>query len=271
MRAFPGLQRRVTVLVVLMAAVGGRASQKTTSVAVTESHRFKAEEAHQGVAVDEDSFYAITNRSIARYDRHSGKKLVKWEAAADSPVQHLNSGVVVEGRLFCANSNWPRRPLRNAVEIFEADSLKHLTRREFAETEGAINWIDRHRDAWWIVFAFYGEANVRRTRLVRYSDDWKQTGEWSFPEKTVQRFLPNSNSGGSFGSDGRLYVTGHDHAELYVLEIPSKGRKLVHCETIDAPIAGQGIAWDRSGTEAIYGIVRRNREVVEMQLSHRTE
>lgn len=259
------------VLLVLSAACRGVSGQEPASLVIRELQRFKVPEAHQGVASDEASFYVVTNRSIARYDRTSGKLLARWTAPAESPVQHLNSGTVLNGRLYCANSNWPKTPLRNTVEIFEASTLQHLERREFPETQGAINWIDRHRGAWWIVFAFYGEADVRRTRLVRYSDNWKPTGEWFFPETVIQRFLPNSNSGGSFGPDGRLYVTGHDHAELYVLSVPSDGDRLVHLATVAAPIAGQGIAWDRSDIGTLYGIIRRNREVVRMRLSHSAE
>ena len=259
------------VLLFLAAMCRCVSGQEHASLMLRELQRFKVPEAHQGVAADETSFYAITNRSVARYDRNSGKLLARWTAPADSPVQHLNSGTVVNGRLYCANSNWPKMPLRNTVEIFEAGTLKHLRRREFPETEGAINWIDRRRGAWWIVFAFYGETDVRRTRLVRYSNDWKPTGKWFFPEAVIRRFLPNSNSGGSFGPDGRIYVTGHDHAELYVLSIPPKGDTLVHATTVKAPVAGQGIAWDRSDVGTLYGIIRRNREVVRMRLSHSEE
>lgn len=232
---------------------------------------FSVPEAHQAVAVDATSFYAISNRTVARYDKKDTepkpKALARWTAPADSPVRHLNSGIVLDGRLYCANSNWPKKPLRNTVEIFEAKTLQHLERKEFPETEGAINWIERHSEAWWIVFAFYGEANVRKTRLVRYNDKWQSTGVWTFPETVIQRFLPNSNSGGAFGPKGRLFVTGHDHAELYVLSVGEKPGELVHQATIKAPIAGQGIAWDRVKPHTLYGIVRRNREVVRMTLS----
>jgi len=228
-------------------------------------------EAHQAVAVDENSFYAISNRTIARYDKETTepkpKALAQWTASTDSPVRHLNSGIVLDGRLYCANSNWPKKPLRNTVEIFEAETLQHLERKEFPETEGAINWIERHRGAWWIVFAFYGEADVRKTRLIRYNDNWQSTGVWTFPESVIQRFLPNSNSGGAFGPNGQLFVTGHDHAELYVLSVSDKPGELIHKATIKAPIAGQGIAWDRGEPPTLYGIVRRSREVVRMTLS----
>jgi outer membrane protein assembly factor BamB len=235
--------------------------------------RYHAAQAHQAVAVDDTSFFAVTNRSIARYQKGTGKRLAQWTAEADSPVRHLNSATVHAGRLYCANSNWPQTPLHNTIEIFDAATLQHLERKEFTETDGAINWVEHHDGAWWIVLAFYGQSEVRRTRLVRYDDRWKETGRWRFPETVIQRFLPNSNSGGSFGPDGQLWVTGHDHAELYVLAVPGdlndsgQTGTLNHTTTVAAPIAGQGVAWDRQDRGVLFGIVRWKREVVAMRIT----
>jgi predicted GH43/DUF377 family glycosyl hydrolase len=244
---------------------------ETGKLSVRELKRFESANAHQAVAVDVNSLYAISNRSISKHDKLTGKLIKTWSAPSGSPIKHMNSGIVIDGRLYCANSNWPQKPLKNSVEIFEADSLKHVERKQFPETEGAINWIERRLGAWWIVFAFYGEKEVRRTRLVRYDDNWAPNAKWTFPETVVKRFLPNSNSGGAFGPNGRLYVTGHDHAELYVLEPPIKGCKLKHIATVPAPIAGQGIAWDRSDIGTLYGILRSKKQMVGMRLSHSLE
>ncbi|MFG0266813.1 MAG: beta-propeller fold lactonase family protein [Rhodopirellula sp. JB055] len=233
---------------------------------VHAQRRVSVPEAHQAVAVDGQSFFAISNRKIAQYDKQSAKRLAVWEAPNDSRIKHLNSGVVIDGRLYCANSNWPAKPLKNSLEIFDAENLKHLQSKPFPEFDGAINWIDRHQDAWWIVFAYYGEAEVRRTKLIRYDDDWNQTGEWTFPESVIQRFLPMSNSGGAFDANGQLYVTGHDHAELYVMNVPADGGELEHVTTLPAPIAGQGIAWDDDQPGSLLGIVRSSHEVIFMRV-----
>ncbi|MDA1017365.1 MAG: hypothetical protein O3A00_23280 [Planctomycetota bacterium] len=266
---------RLTALFLTLVAVQSVSVVGASEITVRELQRVAVSGAHHAVAVDSTSFYAIANRTITRYEKGTSgvpaKALATWTAPAGSPVQHLNSGIVIQGRLYCANSNWPITPLKNSVEIFEAATLQHLERKEFPETEGAINWIERQRGDWWIVFAFYGEADVRRTRLVRYNDDWQPTGVWTFPETVIKRFLPNSNSGGAFGPNGRLFVTGHDHAELYVLEVPQKAGELSHVATVAAPIAGQGIAWDRSDIGTLFGIVRKNHEVVSMRLSHADE
>ncbi len=60
----------------------------------------------------------------------------------------------------------------------------------------------------------------------------------------------------SWGSDGYLYTTGHDHAKAYVLEV-DKTNKLnyVRIEK-DVGFVGQAIAWDRFSEKPIlWGIV----------------
>ncbi|QDS94323.1 hypothetical protein FF011L_31020 [Roseimaritima multifibrata] len=238
---------------------------------VQQRQRVAAPEAHQAVAVDAASFFAISNQAITRYDKSTNEPLVAWKAEEDAGIKHLNSGVVVDGRLYCAHSNWPATPLNNTIEVFDAESLKHLESLPFEKSTGAINWVDRHRDSWWVVYAFYGADEAARTKLIRYDDDWKPIAEFTFPENVVKRFLPNSNSGGSFGPNGRLFVTGHDHPELYVLDVPAESGTLTYKTTIAAPITGQGIAWDRSDIGTLFGIDRRQKEVVSMRLSHSDE
>ena len=241
---------------------------------------FAASDAHQAVAVDASAFFAITNRAVSKHDRQTGRLIERWQDSADKPLRHMNSGVVVDGRLYCAHSTWPNSQLVNTVEVWDTAPLKHRETLLFPETDGAINWIDRRRDAWWIVFAFYGESDVRKTRLVRYDDDWKETARFSFPEVVIKRFLPNSNSGGCFGPDDLLYVTGHDHGETYVLKVPVKAAgvagaqvaELDYVGTIAAPITGQGIAWDRSTDEhVLFGIRRNKKEVVMLRLVPRAK
>jgi len=65
-----------------------------------------------------------------------------------------------------------------------------------------------------------------------------------------------SNSGGSWGPDGYLYLTGHDPAELYRVRLPKAGSVLEVVDIIPMNIRGQGIAWDRSQPGVIYGIIR---------------
>jgi hypothetical protein len=66
-----------------------------------------------------------------------------------------------------------------------------------------------------------------------------------------------SNSGGSWGPDGYLYVTGHGGAKAHVLELDEAlGLRYVRTET-GVGFFGQGIAWDRSSKEPLlWGIIK---------------
>lgn len=65
------------------------------------------------------------------------------------------------------------------------------------------------------------------TQLVQFNPDWTVDRAWIFPSALWESFSPMSNSGGSFGPDGWLYITGHDASEVYVLKLPSAGDVLV--------------------------------------------
>ena len=79
---------------------------------------------------------------------------------------------------------------------------------------------------------------------------------WILPDVVLEKFEDMSNSGGSWGPDGRLYLTGHDPAEAYVMQLPEAGSILQWVATVPLKNTGQGIAWDRSARDVIYGIIR---------------
>jgi hypothetical protein len=106
---------------------------------------------------------------------------------------------------------------------------------------------------------------------VQFSNnsDWSVARSWIYPDALWQSFSPMSNSGGSFGPDGWLYITGHDATEVYVIKLPDAGSVAIWVATIWTPdIAGQGIAWDRSDGAggSLYGISRESAEIVEMRV-----
>lgn len=229
---------------------------------------FPAADARQGVAVDTKYFYAIDSRAIGKYDKQAGKRVAGWQALKDGPIIHLDSGVVVDGKLYCAHSNYPAWPMKSSAEIWDTETLSHLGRHDFGVRWGSMTWVDRHNDCWWAVFANYDQmvdgrryGGKENTVLVRLNDDWQELQTWKFPAALLARFGEMSNSGGSWGPDGRLYLTGHDAPEIYAVRLPEEAEFLELLETIPAPIAGQGIAWDRSLPGALYGIVREKREV----------
>lgn len=233
-----------------------------------ERLRFPAEEAHQAVAVDHTFFYAIDNRAIGKYEKATGRRVASWRQDEGGPIVHLNSGVVVGDRLYCAHSNFPGMPMVSSVEVWDTRTLEHVASHSFGVFAGSGTWLDRHGDAWWMTFAHYagtgGEPGKgpEWTTLVRLDDSWQPREAWVFPPDVVARFDPYSSSGGAWGPDGRLYVTGHDRPEAYVLQLPEAGSVLTLVEVLPVPIPGQGIAWDRTVPGHLYGIDRGRREVV---------
>ena len=108
--------------------------------------------------------------------------------------------------------------------------------------------------------AFSGRAKRLRpqanTLMVKMSKDFQLVQAWTLPKAVLDRFEDMSNSGGSWGPDGFLYLTGHDPAEIYRMQLPKAGSVLDLVQIIPMNIRGQGIAWDRSEPGVIYGIVR---------------
>ena len=241
-----------------------------------ETQRYAAPEAGQAVAVDEQHFYAIVNSRIAKYDRQTGKRVAVWKADAERPLRHLNSGIVRDGKLYCANSNFPDWPETSSVEIWDTKTMQHIDSHSLGIcAEGSLTWIEPVEEGWYAVFANYSKKvndnphakTHRATQLVRYDKQWRRTAGWVFPKSVLDRFDPHSCSGGGFGPQGKLYCTGHDLGEIYQLEFPKAGSTLRLVETIAAPITGQGIAFgsDPSGKKSIWGIDRRKRQVVSAE------
>lgn len=233
--------------------------------------RWKAPEATQGVAVDARHFYAVANSRIAKYDKATGRKLAEW-VGDRARFPHINSCEIIGRELVCANSNFPETPMTSSVEVFDPSKMVHLRTVSLGQQVGSLTWVDRKDGVWWAAFANYdgkgGEPGRghQYTQLVQFDDQWRRLQGWSFPLSVTERFRPMSSSGGGFGPDGRLYVTGHDHPELYVLELPKGGSKLDHVATIAAAIEGQAVTFDGSQPGVLYGISRPNREVVVLRL-----
>jgi len=229
---------------------------------------YNCPEAHQGVAVDDSFFYAIGTREIGKYEKNTGKLVKKWREKQKGPVIHLDSGVVFDGKLYAAHSNYPGLPMTSSVEIWDTATMEHSGTYSFGIQWGSCTWIDRTRDYWWAVFAHYDkyEKTINKdnswTTLVKFDNRWQVLESWVFPDTLLQKFKPMSNSGGSWGPDGNLYCTGHDAAEIYVLKLPAAGSILELDNILPVDIQGQGIAWDRSEQNVLYTIKRKEKKVI---------
>ena len=233
-----------------------------------EVRKFNVPEARQGIAVDKNYFYAVDTRGIAKYDKQSGKLVKKWEGKKDGAIKHLDSGVIINGKLYCAHSNYPEFPMTSSIEIFDPETLEHIDSHSFGINFGSCTWVDKYDGYWWAAFSHYNKwkdstnTDVRWTTMVKFDNEWRQLEAWVFPKEVLKKFEHMSNSGGSWGADGYLYCTGHDAPEFYVLKLPERGSVLELVDIIPVNCTGQGFAWDRSEPGSIYTIRKAEREVI---------
>ena len=233
-----------------------------------EVRRWPAPEANQAVAVDARHFYAIGNHAIAKYDKKTGQRVSDWACDKGNPLIHLNSGIVRDGVLYCAHSNYPNVPMISSIEMFDTKTMRHTGTHSFGIVDGSATWIDFRQGRWYVTFGHYGNKSgepnrdARYTNLVEFDAEWRRLQGWAYPEALVSKLGQYTISGGTFGSDGRLFCTGHDNAEIYVLSFPQGGATLVLESTFAAPNHGQGIAWDRSEASTLYSIDRAKKEVI---------
>lgn len=234
-----------------------------------ELKRIQAEEAHQGVAVDEQHVYAITNAAIGKYRKDTGERVAGWQETRGR-IKHLNAGIVLDGRLWCAHSNYPEMPMKSSVEVFDPRTMQHLESIDLTSVGGSLTWVDR-RDGWWYAcFAQYAKTgDPARTRVVRFDSNWKPAAEIRFPAEMVAKFGRNSSSGGSFGPDRHLFITGHDAQELYVLDLPVAGDAWTWRAAIPISAHGQAFAWDRGQPGVLYSIDRKTKEVIVSKVERR--
>jgi len=225
-------------------------------------------EANQGVAVDENYYYAISNIKIAKYDKTTDKLIATWQADTNKKAfehfKHMNSGTVIDGKLYVTHSRYNSDPNFNTIEIWNVKGklLNHEKTISMPRKHGSLTWIDKHPDgSWWMCFAVYGKGVNKNTKLVKYqykNKEFVELKNWYFPNEVIKNWGDMSCSGGSWGPDKKLYTTGHDHAKAFVLEVDENDKlKFVRAES-NVGFYGQAIAWDRFAEQpTLWGIVKR--------------
>ena len=205
------MQRLKNSLKILIISIAGILVPFTAHSGTLNKHFIKVAEygcpeAHQGVAVDDTFFYAIGTREIGKYEKDTGRLAQKWQEKEDGPIIHLDSGMIFNGILYAAHSNYPGLPMTSSVEMWDTETLKHVGTHSFGIRWGSCTWIDRKADHWWAVFAHYDkfakEINKDNswTTLVKFDDRWQYLQFWVFPDTLINKFKPMSNSGGSWGA-----------------------------------------------------------------------
>lgn len=213
----------------------------------------QSEHAHQAAAADERFAFAVSNTHVARYERSTGKLQATTTLAG---TKHLNSAFVWKGKVYCAHSNYPRRPEESDIRVYDPadDSLKIF--HAFDQPGGSLVWCvrdpaDRH---WWCCFAHYGKDN-NKTFLAKMDDGFKELARWTFPPQVVADWDNMSASGGLW--DGASLLVSHHHFRvLYRLKLPQEGSVLALVAAHACPFPGQGIAVDPNVRGGLVGIER---------------
>ena len=249
-------------------------SSPETLPAAPVVRRMVAPEARQGVASDGAFVYAVDNSAITRYRIADGAEVARWHGDP-ALFPHINSCTLADRELVCAASNYPAVPQTSAIEVFDRKTLRHKRSVSLGMTPGSLTVIDRHDGDWWAVFANYdgkgGEPgrDHRYTLFARLDRDMRVTRSWTFPESVLARLRPRSVSGASWGPGGRLYVSGHDLPEIYVLALPEGGSALIHEATIPVASHGQAIDFDSKDPGLLWSIDRASRTVIASRLPRR--
>jgi len=98
---------------------------------------YEIQEARQGIAVDSAYFYAINTKGIGKYTKKNGNLVAEWKDDSGRII-HFDGGVVVNGKLYCAHSNYPEIPMTSSIEIFDTKNLEHIGSHSFGINMGPV-------------------------------------------------------------------------------------------------------------------------------------
>jgi hypothetical protein len=215
-------------------------------------------EATQAAAADERHLYAISNTTIARYDRDTGRLM----ATATAPgTEHLNSGFVHDGRIYCAHSNYPHTPHESDIRVYDPATDRLEVFQRFEHPPGSLVWCVIRDGCWWCCFAHYGPDNAA-TVLIEYAAGGfdRELRRFTFPADVIADWDGMSASGGIW--DGDTLLVSHHHVRvLYRLRLPAAGTRLELVAALGCPFPGQGFGPDPV-TGGLVGIDREHRRIV---------
>lgn len=212
----------------------------------------------QAAVVSTSHAYAISNTTVAQYDRSSGR-LMATGTAVDA--LHLNSGFFFDGKIYCAHSNYPAEPPESDIRVFDPTTGQLSLVHRFQNPPGSLVWCVQRNGNWWCCFAWYRAENAR-TVVIEFaeSDFVHELRRFTFPESVVADWDGMSASGGIWDGD-TLLVSHHHFPVLYRLAVPDTGTELEFVEALTCPFPGQGIAADPL-TGGLVGIDRAARRII---------
>ncbi|MBP3958756.1 endonuclease [Gemmata sp. G18] len=215
----------------------------------------KSEYATQAAAATEKHLFVVSSTTVTVYDRATGKLL----ATSQEKAEHLNSAFVWKGKVYCAHSNYPKKPETSEIRVCDPETNKLTVFHDFKDPPGSLVWNIHDGKNWWCCFAHYQEDNAK-TLLIKMTDEFKEVQRWTFPKKVVDDWDKMSASGGIWDGDS-LLVSHHHYKVLYRLKVPKDGKELEFVGALQCPFPGQGIAADPK-TGGLVGIDRGTRKVV---------
>jgi len=228
--------------------------------AYVEKSAMSSAHASQAAAADERFVYAVSSTDIAKLDREGGKEL----AVSTGKAAHLNSAVLIDGKVYSAHSNFPLKPEQGDIRVLDPKTMKLEVFHQFENPPGSITWVLKREGSWWCHFAGYA-LEKEKSCLVRFDAEWKETGRWSYPPELMKDWGAMSLSGGIWQGDV-LLATGHDKKLIYRLRVPEKGGMIEWQGSIPSPFPGQGIAADPK-TGGLVGIDRKRKAVIFAELA----
>src|SRR5436190_6286166 len=151
----------------------------------------KSEHATQAAAATDKHVFAVSSTTVAMYDRASGKLL----ATSEGKAEHLNSAFVWKGKVYCAHSNYPKKPETSEIRVYDPETNKLTVFHDFKDPPGSLVWNVSDGKNWWCCFAHYGADNAK-TVLVKLTDEFQELQRWTFPKAVVDDWDKMSASGG---------------------------------------------------------------------------
>jgi len=140
--------------------------------------------------------------------------------------------VVFEDQLLLAHSNYPDVPMTGSVEIYDPETLEPIDSQSFGVYFGLVTWVLPFEDGYLVCFAHYANRAAEPNRdptwtsLVHFDRQWRRIGGWVFPKALFAHIGgAYTLSGGAFGPESLLYVSGHDAPELHLLRFPIRVRR----------------------------------------------
>src|SRR5688572_33163542 len=116
----------------------GIPSQSGAAPVLEQIGEFTVAEANQGVGVDARHFYAVDNYVIGKYDKKTGKLVKKWQGDKRGAILHLDSAMLMGGKVYAAHSNYPQWPMTSSMEIFDAETMEHIGTHSFGIQYGSL-------------------------------------------------------------------------------------------------------------------------------------